>query len=251
MKMKKIGILGGLAWPATVEYYKALCLLSQEHFADSGIPGPPPMPEMVIESVNINHSFNRRGSYGDEGSWAEYDAYFRSALLRLEGAGADFLIIASNTPHTRYGSITAGLGVPVLGIFEAVAQAAREIGIGSFLLLGTDPTMNSGVFQELYRERGIEAFAPPDPRTQKKVVDLISELTRGGCANGEPRMDGLVRESYASRNDQRMAVCLACTELPLAFADRSHLAVFEEGGVLYLNTTIIHARAAFRYALEG
>ena len=213
--MKKIGILGGLAWPATVEYYKALCLLSQEHFAGSDLPGPPPMPEMVIESVNINHSFNRRGRYGDEGSWRDYDGYFRSALMRLERSGGRFhLIIASNTPHTRFNSITSGLSIPVLGIFEAVAEAARQSGVDSFLLLGTDPTMNSGAFQDYYRERGIEAFAPPSPETQARVIDLISELTRGACENGESRLDRVVRESYASREGERKAVCLACTELP-------------------------------------
>ncbi len=107
--MKKIGILGGLAWPATVEYYKAICQLSQTYHATSALSGPSPMPEMCIESVNINYSYNRRGRFGDEMSWKEYDAYFHAALQRLEASGVDFAIIASNTPHNRFETITRDL----------------------------------------------------------------------------------------------------------------------------------------------
>ena len=63
--MKKIGILGGLAWPATVEYYKTICQLSQKYHAGANYKGPSPMPEMCIESVNINYSFNNRGVIGE------------------------------------------------------------------------------------------------------------------------------------------------------------------------------------------
>lgn len=249
--MKKIGILGGLAWPTTVEYYKSICQLSQDYHSKLDLPGPSPMPEMCIESVNINYSYNRRGKFGDEDSWKAYDGYFRAALKRLEDNGVDFAIIASNTPHNRYDSIVSGIEIPVISIFKTVADTCESLEIGQLLLLGTEPTMNSGVFPKYLKERGIDAFVPTDDRTKSKVVDLISELFKGKSENGRDRINQIVRASYEHTTYDDKYVCLGCTELPLAFEGKEHLETFEDEGVFYLNTTIIHATAAFQYALEG
>lgn len=248
--MKKIGILGGLAWPATVEYYKAICQLSQDHHADSNLPVPCPMPEMCIESVNINYSYNRRGRYGDEDSWRAYDAYFNAALKRLEANGADFAIIASNTPHIRYDAITDGLKIPVISIFEAVAETCKNHGVDQMLILGTEPTMNSGAFPGYLEGYGVRAVAPPDDRSKAKVAALIAELFTGQSANGRERIQAIAGPSFEQAGIRKKVVCLACTELPLAFEGKEQLETFEEDGILYLNTTIIHARAAFRYAVS-
>lgn len=248
--MKKIGILGGLAWPTTIEYYKAICQLSLNYHSNIDIPGPSPMPEMCIESVNINYSYNCRGRFGDENSWKEYDEYFYGALKRLEDNGVDFAIIASNTPHNRFDSITKGLKIPVLSIFKAVAEVCQIKGIDQFLLLGTEPTMNLGVFPEYLKRNSIHAFVPPDENERTKVADLISELFKGRSENGRSRIDQIVRTSYEDTAIKKQVVCLGCTELPLAFEGKEHLETFEENGVVYLNTAIIHANAAFRYAVE-
>ncbi len=248
--MKKIGILGGLAWPATVEYYKAICQLSQDYHAAFEAPGPSPMPEMCIESVNINYSYNRRGRLGDEDSWMEYDAYFHSALQRLEANGVDFAIIASNTPHNRYDAITRDLNIPVLSIFQAVADVCKRQGITQFLLLGTEPTMNAGVCPAFMRAQGIHAFTPEDSRIQARVAALISELFTGKSHEGASRLHQIVDSVYEHTGHSDKTVCLACTELPLAFEGNEQRETFEENGVLYLNTTMIHANATFQYAIK-
>ncbi len=209
------------------------------------------MPEMCIESVNINYSYNRRGRFGDEHSWRDYDAYFHAALKRLEDNGVDFAIIASNTPHNRYDSITKGMKIPVISIFEAVAKTAKTKGIDDFLLLGTEPTMSSGIFPEYLKRHGINAFVPPDDNMKSKVADLISELFKGKSENGRSLINQIVRSSYEQTDTKEKVVCLACTELPLAFEGKEQLETFEDNGVFYLNTTIIHANATFRYAVEG
>ncbi|MBI5580614.1 MAG: amino acid racemase [Deltaproteobacteria bacterium] len=249
--MKRIGILGGLAWPATIEYYKAICQLSQKHHANLNLPGPSPMPEMCIESVNINYSYNRRGSFGNEKSWKDYDEYFHAALKRLEDNGVDFAIIASNTPHNRYDSITKGLKIPVISIFESVAETCKINEIDEFLLLGTEPTMNSGVFPDYLKRHGIRAIVPSDETVKLKVVGLISELFKGKSENGRSRIDQVVRSSFEQTEIKKKVVCLACTELPLVFEGKEQYETFGDNGVFYLNTTIIHANAAFRYAIEG
>jgi aspartate racemase len=209
------------------------------------------MPEMCIESVNINYSYNRRGSFGDENSWRAYDAYFHAALKRLEDNGVDFAIIASNTPHNRYDSITKGLEIPIISIFEAVAKTCRGNGIEEFLLLGTEPTMNSGKFPEYLRKEGIKAFIPSDEDVKSNVVALISELFKGKSDNGRPRMNQIVQSAYEQMENKEKVVCLACTELSLAFEGKEQFETFEDNGVFYLNTAIIHANATFRYAIEG
>ena len=87
------------------------------------------MPEMSIESVNLNESFQRQGVGGDEASWSRFDAYFHAALKRLEASGVDFAIIASNTPHNRYEAITRGIRIPVISIFEVVAKECARQGV--------------------------------------------------------------------------------------------------------------------------
>ncbi|MEL6794040.1 MAG: Asp/Glu racemase, partial [Pseudomonadota bacterium] len=99
--MKKIGVIGGAAWPSTLEYYRLICEAANAHFAASGAAPPYPTPPMIIESLNIAETRALRGRPGDEASWAAYDVVIRAALLRLEAAGCDFAIMANNTFHTR------------------------------------------------------------------------------------------------------------------------------------------------------
>jgi aspartate racemase len=83
--MKKLGIVGGVAWPSTIDYYKGLCRLGVDLHSSLNLTGPPAVPEMTIESLNIAKSFALRGgAITDDLSWAEYDRYFREALERKE-----------------------------------------------------------------------------------------------------------------------------------------------------------------------
>ena len=248
--MKKIGILGGLAWPATIEYYKAICQLSQSYHSQFEFKGPSPMPEMCIESVNINYSFNHRGEIGNEASWKKYDLYFNSALQRLEQNGVDFIIITANTLHTRFATITNSIGVPVLSIYEAIADECKRQEIDQFLLLGTEPTMKSTSLPDFMISKEINAFPPPNEELQLRVVNLISDLFEGKTENGSTVINEVVDSAYKQMDTKQKIVCLACTELPLAFSGKEHLPTFAEKEVTYLNTTIIHAKAAFDYALQ-
>lgn len=247
--MKKIGIVGGVAWASTVEYYRAICQMSQQHHEGRGFSGPPPMPEMSIESVNINKSFHLRGVPGDDASWSGFDAYFHEALKRVEASGAHFAIIASNTPHNRYEAITRGIGIPVLNIFEVVAQVCVQQGVQQILVLATEPTMKSPVFPAVLDKHGIAAAVPASEAEKSLVIRLIAQLQAGQVDGAAGQIHGLVENAFAADPAVRKVACLACTELPLAFARFVDLPVFEVDGVLYINTTMIHAQAAFDYAL--
>ena len=248
--MKKLGIVGGVAWPSTIDYYRAICRLSIEHHRDLGISGPSPMPEMSIESLNLNKSFGLRGGdIADDASWAQYDAYFRDALRRLENAGADIAIIASNTPHNRFDSITAGIGIPVLSIFDAVAKHCQALGVEEMLILGTAPTMDSPKFPDVLRRFGIDGYAPIDPADRAAIVELISELYEDKHQDAAARITDVVRRHPPSLSRTPTA-CLACTELPLAFEEVESATQATIDGVRYVNTTMVHAKAAFQALLD-
>jgi aspartate racemase len=243
--MKKLGIVGGVAWASTVDYYKTICRLSMERHAALGAEGPPSFPEMSIESLNIKKSFGLRGGdITDDASWAAYDAYFRAALQRLASSGAEVAIIASNTPHNRLASITRGLDIPVVSIFDAVAKACAGLGVKDMLILGTAPTMDAPNFAAVLATHGIKAFSPPQAEARKKTVALIAELQTDRNERAAQRMQDIVDASFAATTKPR-AVCLACTELPLAFPALERQGDLVVGDIHYINTTVVHAKAAF------
>ncbi len=247
--MKKLGIVGGVAWPSTIDYYKAICRLSVEHHRRLNVNGPSPIPEMAIESLNLNKSYGLRGGeISDDRSWASYDAYFRDALLRLEQSGAQIAIIASNTPHNRFEAITRGVTIPVVNIFQAVAEHCQSLGLNELLILGTAPTMDSPKFAEVLRQFGIEGWAPREPVDRAEVVKLISELQAESDNDAQRRIAAVVaRSTFGSGHAP--TVCLACTELPLAFQEIESSTEVIVDGVMYVNTTIVHAKAVFRQLL--
>jgi aspartate racemase len=248
--MKKLGILGGVAWPSTVDYYRAICRLSVAYHADKAVIGPPPVPEMAIESLDINKSFRLRGgAVTDDASWANYDQYFRAALQRLEASGAELAIIASSTPHNRFSAITQGIRIPVLSIFEAIGQECARLGVQKMLILGTAPTMDLPVFPEVLSRFGIRAYAPRLAEERAKVVALISELYADRNENAASRIHSVVDNSFPIAGHVR-TVCLACTELPLAFPEIERESSLVVGDICYVNSTMIHARAAFAATLQ-
>lgn len=248
--MKKLGIVGGVAWPSTIDYYRAICRLSVAHHKGKSIRGPAPVPEMTIESLNINKSFSLRGSVAnDDASWEAYDGYFRDALLRLERSGAEVAIIASSTPHNRFQSITRGIRIPVISIFDAVADNCAQLGITEMLILGTAPTMDMAVFSEVLARRGICGFSPARPEERAEIAALIAELYADRGEGAAQRILGVIEISFPKKGKMR-AACLACTELPLAFPEMEQNTSAQIDEVLLINTTMIHAKAAFSAALQ-
>src|SRR5260370_1458752 len=88
--MKKIGIVGGVAWLSTVDYYSGLCRRSEQWHLARNLQGVPSTPEMSIESLDLNKAISYLGIDDIEESWSQFDEYHRAALRRLEASGAEF-----------------------------------------------------------------------------------------------------------------------------------------------------------------
>jgi aspartate racemase len=235
--MKKIGIVGGVAWRSTLDYYSEICRRCEEC-------PTPSTPEISIESLDLNKAVSYLGIDGDENSWEQFDEYHRAALQRLEASGAALAIIASNSPHHRLEAILRGVGIPVVSIFEAVATESARIGAADVLILGTALTMSSQVFQKEFAKQGIKASGPDDHNLRSMTIQLIKDLQQGKLNGGADRLRNIAKLS--SRN----IVCLACTELPLAFPHQKTVPTFEQDGILYINSTIVHVNAALSFATK-
>jgi len=248
---KKIGIVGGVSWISTLEYYQAICEMSHRCKNMQNQNGPAPIPEMTIESLNINKSISLRGRPGDDESWRAFEAYFRNALNRLEASDVDFAIIASNTPHNRFDQITEGVGIPVLNIFEEVAKTCVKNNIVKALILGTEPTMSSQVFPNVLRKHGISGILPNIGDDQDNIISLISLLQSEKSNRGSEQIQSHADTYLRATSDESSAVCLSCTELSLAFPKHLNVPIFKINGITYMNTILIHAKAAFDYAISA
>ena len=246
--MKKIGIVGGTAWPSTVEYYSELCRRSEERHRARKLQGAPATAEMCIESLDLRKAVAYLGRDGDEASWSRFDEYHRAALRRLEASGAEFALIASNTPHHRFAAIVRGIAIPVISIIEVVARECARIGAGQVLVLGTALTMRSATFRHGFAEHGIDAAGPQDEAVRVATIELIAELQLGRIAGAAQRISRIARSSFNRQCAARPVVCLACTELPLAFPELKSLAAFDFDGASYVNTSAVHVDAAFEFA---
>ena len=247
--MKKIGIIGGLAWPSTVDYYRLICAGANAHFRSLGHSMPLPTPPIVIESVNMAETRALRGNPDGTG-WERFDSVFRQTFRRLQTAGCYFAIIASNTPHARLDAIRDGLDLPILSIIEETARETARIGASHALVLGTAVTMRGRQYPQRLRELGIE----PHPRLPEAEIEAMqrlidTEFYEGATIAGTTRLLEVCRQH--TPDPAHTAILLACTELPLAFPAHADEASFQAQGFRFVNTSVVHANAALAEALRA
>ena len=246
--MKKIGLLGGMAWPSTIDYYRAICEGANAHFRAEGAALPLPVPWITIDSVNIAETRALRGREGDEGSWAAYDAMLLGVFERLVAAGCEVLAMASNTPHARLHAIRDRVKTPIVSILDETAKAASESGTARALVLGTSVTMEGAHYPRTLREHGVTPNEPVPQDEIDAMQHLIdTEFYEGATPKGRAGLLEMCERHVADPRDT--SVLLACTELPLAYPEHRDEAVFEADGYHFVNTAAAHVAAILRTAL--
>lgn len=228
---RKIGIIGGLTPESTITYYQRITRSYTERFGDYGY------PEIIIYSV----SFQPYVDWPNAGRWDLVAEGLADAARKLEAAGADFLVIATNTMHIVQDAVRAAVNLPLLSMLDVTASAINEAGIKRVALLGTRFTMEHGFYQEALKAAGITTLVP-----EKADRDEINRVIYEELARGEIRDSS--RERYKSIIDSLSAggaegVILGCTEIPLLISAR-------DVPVPVFNTTTLHADAALAMALE-
>ncbi|MGI9483874.1 MAG: aspartate/glutamate racemase family protein [Hyphomicrobiales bacterium] len=247
--MKKIGIVGGVAWPSTMDYYRLICSGANAHFKALGTEPPYPAPPIAIESLVMAETRKLRGKPGSDEGWEAFDAVFRDAFKRLEASGCAFGLIASNTPHARLHAIKEGLSLPLISIFDETLKAAQETGAKIALVLGTSVTMRSANYPGILQSAGIEPNAPlPEDEIDAMQALIDHEFYEGASVTGTEALLDVCKRFVPEPDDT--AILLACTELPLAFPDYRDSAIFSTRGFTFVNTTAAHAQAALLRSLS-
>lgn len=227
---KRIGILGGMSPESTVEYYQYITRTYTDRYGDYGY------PEILIYSV----SFQPYVDWPAEGRWDRVAEGLAVAAQRLEAAGADCVVLATNTMHIVVDEVQAAVSVPVLSLLDAVGDAIRSQGLRVAGLLGTRFTMEKAFYADALAEKGIRVLVP-DAEERRFVDDVIyQELVVGQVREASRRRFVEIIEGLAARGAQ--GVILGCTEIPL-------LVRGQDVDVPLFDTTLIHAEAALAYAL--
>ncbi|MDO8848254.1 MAG: aspartate/glutamate racemase family protein [Coriobacteriia bacterium] len=231
--MKTIGIIGGMSWESTVPYYRRINELVKERL------GGLHSARIVMVSVDF-HDIEVLQSAG---RWEEGAAAMADAARSLEAAGADCVVLATNTMHKVADAIEAAVSVPMLHIADAAGEAILRASIGTVGLLGTRFTMEQDFYRTRLTERfGLEVLVP-GPEDREFVNRVIYTELCCGILSEESRAEfrAIIGRLIAEGAE---GIILGCTEIPLLVsADDSAVPLFDTGE--------LHAAAAVAFALGG
>jgi aspartate racemase len=228
--MKTLGLIGGISWHSTAAYYRLINQLTQERLGGNH------SAELLLYSVNY-HEFKELQA---NNNWNEIGNMLSGIAMRLQDAGAEGLVICSNTPHLVADRIVKDIQIPLLHIAEATANEIVGNNITRVGLLGTKFTMEQSFFKERLSAAGIETLVPEEEERRMIHQSIINELSKG-------ILNPATKKSYLSIIDglcQRgaEAIVLGCTEFSLLLDPSA-------GPVKLFDTTAIHSKRAANFVL--
>lgn len=228
--MKTIGLIGGISWQSTASYYAALnkqvaARLGGLHSA-----------KIVMESLDFAEVEARQQA----GRWDELGRMLAAAAQGLEGAGAELMLIGANTMHKVAPAVQAAIGVPLLHIADAAADALLAQNITTAGLLGTIYTMTEDFYTARLRARGIQVVLPAPAQMEEVNRVILEELCLGKI---EEKSKQFYLDVIADLSAQGAGgVVLGCTEIGL-------LVQQAQAAVPLFDTTHLHVQAAVDAAL--
>ena len=229
--MRTIGLIGGMSWESTLPYYRQINEAIRQRL------GGLHSARLVLYSVDF-HEIERLQHSGD---WDAAGARLAEAALALQRAGAEFLVLATNTMHKVADAIEAGVAIPLLHIADPTAAAIRAAGLQRVGLLGTRFTMEQAFYRErLEQGHGIEVLVPESEQRQQVHRVIYEELCQGQIHETSREVYRQVIADLVERGAQ--AVILGCTEIGL-------LVGADDASVPLFDTTRLHALAAAERAL--
>jgi len=230
--MKTIGLIGGMSWESTVPYYR---LINEEI---KGRLGGLHSAKLILYSVDF-HDIERLQRAGD---WTAAGSLLATAAQVVEHAGADFLVLCTNTMHKVAPTIEAAVHIPLLHIADATGAEITAAGCSTVGLLGTRFTMEQDFYRDrLQQEHGLRVLTPGE-RDREIVHRIIyDELCLGKVVEPSRAEYRRIMAQLVSQGAE--AIILGCTEITLLVAQ-------SDSTVPLYDTTRIHARKAAEWALE-
>lgn len=228
--MKTIGLIGGMSWESTVTYYQILNETVKRQL------GGLHSAKILLYSVD----FAQIEEFQARGQWEESAEVLARAAENLEKAGADFLLICTNTMHKVAPQVQQRISIPLLHIAEATADALKDAGITTVGLLGTKYTMTQDFYKAKLLEAGIDVVIPDEAGVELVNRVIYEELCLGIVKDESRRQFSAVIDGLKNRGAQ--GVILGCTEIGLLVSQ-------EDSSLPVFDTTYIHAEKAAMYAL--
>lgn len=228
--MKTIGLIGGMSWESTIPYYAIINEYVKEHL------GGLHSARIVLYSVEFDE-IERTQSEGD---WDRGAAILADAAQKLERAGAEVILICTNTMHKVFSQVQSSVSVSMIHIADATADALGQGGVRTVALLGTKYTMTEDFYKSRLIERGFKLLIPDEADISFVNHVIFDELCRGEIKDtSRAAFSRIIAELKAQGAE---AVILGCTEIGSLISQKdSVLPVYD--------TTQIHATSAACFAL--
>jgi len=231
MNLKTIGLIGGMSWESTVTYYKIINETVKERL------GGLHSAKCILYSVDFQEIEECQAN----GNWEKSGEILGEAAYNLEKAGADFIVICTNTMHKVVNQIKEKISIPILHIAEMTAEKILEKGLKNIALLGTKYTMEQDFYKSKLIEKGINVIIP-----DKNDIEIINEVIYDELCLGTINSDS--KKKFLEivdklRNKGAEGIILGCTEIGLLIKNA-------DTEVPLFDTAIIHAEQAAIYSIK-
>lgn len=230
--MKKIGLVGGISWTSTIDYYK---FINEETNKKSGCLN---FAECIIYSLNFEQFKNCNAEHNWDGTFE----LLANAANSLKDAGAEVILLGANTAHIVAELVSKRVGLPLIDIRIATANAVKKKGLQKVGLLGTVYTMELDFYKNKLAEEGLEILIP-STKEERSFIEktLLEELGRGILLPETKQQYLAIINRLIEQGAE--GIILGCTEIPLIISQ-------EDVSLPVFNTTLLHAQAAVAFALS-
>ncbi|WKA58043.1 aspartate/glutamate racemase family protein [Planococcus shenhongbingii] len=229
--MKTIGMIGGMSWESSAEYYR---LINEEVRNRLG-------GLHSAKSILFSVDFEEVERWQATGDWEKAGNLLGQAAAALEKAGADFIVICTNTMHKVISDIEENISIPVLHIGEATARRIHDRQIRKVGLLGTTYTMEMDFYKSRLTSNGVEVLIPEEKEREEINRIIFEELCMGKAVPSSREFFQETIQKLASKGAE--GIVLGCTEIGLLIQEK-------HAAIPLFDTTAIHAQAAVEQALS-
>ncbi|HEX4444407.1 MAG TPA: aspartate/glutamate racemase family protein [Galbitalea sp.] len=229
--MKTIGLIGGMSWESSALYYQLINELVRDQL------GGLHSAKIILASVD----FAEIEQLQSASNWDRAGELLAAEGARLEAAGADFLVLCTNTMHKVTPAVEAVTSIPLLHLADATADAVTAVGLKTVGLLGTAFTMEQDFYRNRLADHGLTVLVPDEPQRATVHRIIYEELVLGIVKDSSRARYREVIDALVDRGAQ--GVILGCTEIELLVSQA-------DSAVPVFPTTRIHAEAAVREALR-
>jgi len=232
LDMKTIGLIGGMSWESSLEYYR---IINEEVKRKLG-------GFHSAECLMYSFNFQTIEKLQHEGDWEKLTELMVLAAQKIEKGGADFIVICTNTMHKMADRIQDEVNLPLLHMVDVIAKRIKSLNKQTVGLLGTRFTMEQGFYKDRLREKyGLQVLIPDEQERQAIHDILYDELCLGEIKKISQEKFKNIIDNLTSNGAE--GIILGCTEIPLLVDQKDY-------EITLFDTTTLHAQAAVEYALS-